>query len=752
MITRYASWLVFIHLPGKFMFLRKVSAACLLGSVFALVSQPLSADVFINEIHYDDADTPTAGDNNEAVEVVATAGEDLSLYDIVLYNGSTATAAVTYDTDPLPAGSMVNCGSSVRIAVLNYTSPAQLQNGANDGIALVRRSDNAVIQFISYEGAATASNGPASGTSSASIPVAESNSTAEGSSLQLGGNGAGYANFSWNASATSTFGACNNNQTFTLGTPVNVIPRIISTIPANGGTLEIPAPPLQNSLSVTFSEEVSIGTGSPYSLTCSISGTVLTLGDRPGGPPSRTYGIYPTSNNPNSPALQVGDNCTLTINANQFTDADGASPAANTVITFSAIAPPNQAPTVVSTSPTNNATGVPAATDIRVVFSEKMHADAEAFVLQCSASGLIPLSFKNKMLELSAAGGRAITLRTFTALQAGESCTLTVIGAGITDDDGATMAQDVTRQFRIAGGSVSSYYNRVNTSSAEQLRCSLHQVIRGHTAYPYSSSSTDTWDILEIADEDPNNSSNILDVYKNRSYTKGSSRAGTGSGITYNREHTWPNSLGFSSDSNAGLPNAPYTDTHMLYLSDTQYNSDRGNSPYANCTLASGCGERATEINNGNGGGSGVYPGNSNWVNSNSFETWRKRKGDVARAVMYMAIRYEGGQHPSTNQNEPDLELTDTRSLIVGTSSSPAYMGLLSDLIQWHQTDPPDAAELARNQVIFNFQGNRNPFIDHPEWATAALFSSAKPGSCNLNPATALKKPLAPKPIRQNLR
>ena len=74
--------------------------------------------------------------------------------------------------------------------------------------------------------------------------------------------------------------------------------------------------------------------------------------------------------------------------------------------------------------------------------------------------------------------------------------------------------------------------------------------------------------------------SHILDVYRNHSYTKVSSRAGTGTGLTYNREHTWPNSLGFGSTTgNLGLPNAPYTDTHMLYASDTTYNADRGNKP-----------------------------------------------------------------------------------------------------------------------------------------------------------------------------
>src|SRR3546814_10866505 len=101
--------------------------------------------------------------------------------------------------------------------------------------------------------------------------------------------------------------------------------------------------------------------------------------------------------------------------------------------------------------------------------------------------------------------------------------------------------------------------------------------------------------------------------------------------------------------------------------------------------------------------------------NGGSFEPWDARKGDMARAVMYMAIRYEGGREAHTDQSEPDLELTDNRSLIVKTSGSPAYMGLLSTLLAWHQADPPDDAERGRNEVVYSFQGNRNPFIDHPE-------------------------------------
>jgi endonuclease I len=60
-------------------------------------------------------------------------------------------------------------------------------------------------------------------------------------------------------------------------------------------------------------------------------------------------------------------------------------------------------------------------------------------------------------------------------------------------------------------------------------------------------------------------------------------------------------------------------------------------------------------------------------------------------------------------------------------------MGLLSTLLQWHLADPPTARERERNEVVYSFQGNRNPFIDHPEWASESLFTSAKPASCQLN-------------------
>ena len=258
------------------------------------------------------------------------------------------------------------------------------------------------------------------------------------------------------------------------------------------------------------------------------------------------------------------------------------------------------------------------------------------------------------------------------------------------------------------------YYDSVDTTNAITLRLTLHDVIDDHTRFPYTASTTDTWDIINLADEDPNNIGNIIDIYKNASYPKIAGGVGA-----YNREHSWPKSYGFPDDA---LGNYPYTDTHHLFASDASYNGARSNLPFRDCN--SGCTEQTTDFNDGRGGGSGIYPGNSNW-HSGSFtegtwETWNGRKGDVARAVFYMDLRYEGGVHGGTGFAEPDLIVTDSETLIdsgnTGSNESVAYMGMLSVLLQWHAQDPPDSREIWRNEVVYSFQGNRNPFIDHPEW------------------------------------
>ena len=255
----------------------------------------------------------------------------------------------------------------------------------------------------------------------------------------------------------------------------------------------------------------------------------------------------------------------------------------------------------------------------------------------------------------------------------------------------------------ISADAPEGYYDSVDALSSQNLRITLHNVIDDHTRFPYSSSSTDTWDILEQADEDHDNPANITAIYRNSSYAK----VGRGNNF-YNREHSWPRSYGFPNDHSG---NYPFTDAHHLFLADIQYNSYRANYYFDNCS--SGCTERPTVFNDGQGGS-----GDSNFNDGNSWQVWNQRKGDIARAMFYMDLRYEGDTHSVTGVSEPDLVLTDNASLIntTGGNASLAYMGLLATLIQWHQEDPVSQDEIDRNDVVFGYQGNRNPFVDNPAW------------------------------------
>jgi len=273
----------------------------------------------------------------------------------------------------------------------------------------------------------------------------------------------------------------------------------------------------------------------------------------------------------------------------------------------------------------------------------------------------------------------------------------------------------------LRGQAPPNYYSSVVTSTPAQLRATLHAVIDDHTRFPYTATATDTWNILETGQQDPANANSIVDLYKNASYAK------IGGGVgAYNREHSWPKSYGFPVD---GTNNYPYTDCFHLKLSDAAYNTARSNRVYAPSTSAGT--EYTTNLTNGTGGGSGAYPGNSNWADSittnGRWQVWNDRRGDCARAIFYMDVRYEGGTHSVTNVAEPQLVVTDTLTLITasntGANLSTAYMGMLATLLQWHAADPVDARERAFNDVVYGYQGNRNPFIDHPEWV-ACLYSS----------------------------
>ena len=163
-------------------------------------------NVFINEIHYDNA----GADANEAIEIAGEAGIDLTGWTLVLYNGSNGT---TYDTHTF-SETITDSGSGFGFISVPFS---QIQNGGPDGMALVN-TEGEIIQFLSYEGSFTATNGPANGLASEDIGVSEPSNSPIEFSLQLTGEGFNYEDFTWAEAATSTFGSVNNDQI--IGEPV----------------------------------------------------------------------------------------------------------------------------------------------------------------------------------------------------------------------------------------------------------------------------------------------------------------------------------------------------------------------------------------------------------------------------------------------------------------------------------------------------------------------------------------------------
>ena len=226
------------------------------------------------------------------------------------------------------------------------------------------------------------------------------------------------------------------------------------------------------------------------------------------------------------------------------------------------------------------------------------------------------------------------------------------------------------------------YYSSAENKSAQSLRSALHNIIDDHRAYSYTSSSTDTWDILKEADADPNNANNVLLVYTRESVNGAQEYA---SGAGWNREHVWAKSRGdFGTATGAG------TDIHNLRASNINVNSTRSNYNFDDCT-SNGCNNTF-----------GNYYSSSTLV----FEPRDEDKGDVARIIFYMDVRYEG------DNGELDLEMTES---LLSTSSKLPLHGVRSTLLEWHAQDPVDDFERNRNNVIYDYQENRNPFIDHPE-------------------------------------
>lgn len=161
---------------------------------------------WINEIHYDN----TGGDTNEGVEVAIPTGSSCTTIDVVAYNGSGGASYLTVSN--VVASSSCSPTSSNGVTFY-WVDMAGLQNGSPDGLALV--CDGVAIQFLSYEGNFTATNGPANGMTSTDISVSESGSGATTSSISLQGSGDQYSDFTWATNVAYSHCSVNTGQTIT---------------------------------------------------------------------------------------------------------------------------------------------------------------------------------------------------------------------------------------------------------------------------------------------------------------------------------------------------------------------------------------------------------------------------------------------------------------------------------------------------------------------------------------------------------
>lgn len=250
----------------------------------------------------------------------------------------------------------------------------------------------------------------------------------------------------------------------------------------------------------------------------------------------------------------------------------------------------------------------------------------------------------------------------------------------------------------------SGYYDSAQGLTGYSLKTELSDIItNGHSPQSYG----DLWNAYYNSDIDNyyENDGSLLDIYSENpnttdpyNYSLGSDQCGNynGEGSCYNREHLFPKSW-FNDQS------PMYSDIHHIYPTDGYVNGQRGNFSFGEVGNASWTSQNGTKKGNNSYDFPGAY-------NGTVFEPIDEFKGDVARVYFYMATRYEsqidGWENNTTNS---DIALN-------GTSTQVYEDWFLAMLIDWHNADPVSQKEIDRNNTAYNFQGNRNPFIDNPQY------------------------------------
>ena len=233
---------------------------------------------------------------------------------------------------------------------------------------------------------------------------------------------------------------------------------------------------------------------------------------------------------------------------------------------------------------------------------------------------------------------------------------------------GTLSSEEIKYQVLIEANTTNSdfegYYSDIEDISGNALKLALRELIT--TTHTHKTSYKELKEVLQKADEDPNNSNNMILFYTGTSVTK------TADMDVWNREHVWAQSLSWFYEKESEYA---YSDAHHIRPCIENVNSSRGNKKF---------GESDTYF----------YPYGQLTTSSKVYEL-EDNRGDVARIIFYLMTRYSESDRYGFTSIAESLEI----------------------LLKWNKEDPVSQLEINRNEYIESVQGNRNPFIDYPEFA-----------------------------------
>jgi endonuclease I len=261
--------------------------------------------------------------------------------------------------------------------------------------------------------------------------------------------------------------------------------------------------------------------------------------------------------------------------------------------------------------------------------------------------------------------------------------------------------------INILNGAIPPGYYDTATGTGYTLKTQLYNIIKNPSVTSYAG----LWTSFKTTDKRPDNGK-VWDIYSDipgstppYEFIFETNQCGTYSveGDCYNREHSFPSSW-------FGNASPMYSDLFQIYPTDGYVNNRRGSYPYGEITSPTWTSLNGSKL------GPCSYPGYTATV----FEPIDDFKGDVARSYFYMATSYEN-------------LVTGWSSVILDGTSDHVYVNWFLDMIiQWHQNDPVSTKEINRNDAVYGIQGNRNPFIDHPEYV-CEIWSSTSCATCDTN-------------------